>query len=248
MDCLMDCPDGMDHIQGDSGIDLKNLLESSQAAYSDGINTGFYINSYTTKHCPTMDGVLDEMRTGLERLQEQREAAQEAATAAGLTRVRSKFGQVLDVLKRLSASYRRCYWKSGAEMLFPILFGHMTFASHRCWTVFVKKGIFLAAEAWRSQYGRAVRHAALTDGGGAILQFKRDGYDPEPLPGWREVKLGDEGAVVYEGPNGELFDNLLAADDYFKAQQCAQAGVADAKLPLTFLQKFLNECCSEKEH
>jgi hypothetical protein len=248
MDCLMDCPDGMDHSQGDSGLDLKSLLESSQAAYSDGINTGFYINSYTTKHCPTMDGVLDEMRTGLERLQEQREAAQEAATAAGLTRARSKFGQVLDVLKRLSALYRRCYWKSGAEMLFPILFGHMTFASHRCWTVFVKKGIFLAAEAWRSQYGRAVRHAALTDGGGAILQFKRDGYDPEPLPGWREVKLGDEGAVVYEGPNGELFDNLLAAYDYFKAQQCAQAGVADAKLPLTFLQKFLNECCSEKEH
>ena len=55
-----------------------------------------------------------------------------------------------------------------------------------------------------------------------------------------------KGAVVYEGPNGELFDNLLAAYDYFKAQQCAQAGVADAKLPLTFLQKFHNECCSER--
>ena len=35
---------------------------------SDGVNTGFYINAYTTKQCPTMGGVLEEMRRGLERL------------------------------------------------------------------------------------------------------------------------------------------------------------------------------------
>ena len=54
-------------------------------------------------------------------------------------------------------------------MLFPIFYAHMTVASHRCWNVFVKKGVFLAAEAWRRQYGRAVRHAALQDDGGEIL-------------------------------------------------------------------------------
>ena len=37
-------------------------------------------------------------------------------------------------------------------MLFPIFFGHLTFASHRCWTIIIKKGVFLAAEAWRQEY------------------------------------------------------------------------------------------------
>ena len=49
-------------------------------------------------------------------------------------------------------------------MLFLIFFGHMTFASHRCWTVFIKKAVFLAAQAWRRTCGSAMRHAALKDG------------------------------------------------------------------------------------
>ena len=48
-----------------------STVESMVHEFCDGINTGFYINSYTTKQCPTMEGVLEEMRRGLERLQEQ---------------------------------------------------------------------------------------------------------------------------------------------------------------------------------
>ena len=50
------------------------LLREASAQFSDGINTGFYINSYTTKHCPTMEGVLENLRVGIERLEEQRKA------------------------------------------------------------------------------------------------------------------------------------------------------------------------------
>ena len=46
--------------------------------------------------------------------------------------------------QRLSVSCRRCYWKSNTEMLFPNFFGHTTFAVHRCWTIMMKKGVFLA--------------------------------------------------------------------------------------------------------
>ena len=49
----------------------EDILREAGAAFSDGINTGFYINSYTTKQCPTLEGVLEEMRRGLERLQDQ---------------------------------------------------------------------------------------------------------------------------------------------------------------------------------
>ena len=35
---------------------LQELIRQSVASFSDGINSGFYINSYTTKQCPTMEG------------------------------------------------------------------------------------------------------------------------------------------------------------------------------------------------
>ena len=120
-------------------------------SFGDGLNTGFYINSYTTKHCPTMEGVLEEMRKGLERLHQTREEARQrheedvraraASDANGSTggietqpavrKRKTAFADALEVLKRLSASYRRCYWKSGSEMLFPIMFGHMS----KCYNV-----------------------------------------------------------------------------------------------------------------
>ena len=153
-----------------------------------------------------MDGVLDELQQGLQRLFDNRERArqqaqdlldkQDATTADHLTKSertalkgKSPFGQTLEVLKRLHASYRRCYHKSGSEMLFPILFGHMTFASHKCWKVYIKKPVYLAAEAWRSIWGKAVRHQSLKDGGGEILLYKREGLDDFPLPLWRRLPV-----------------------------------------------------------
>ena len=123
----------------------------------------------------------------------------------------------------------------------------MTFASHRCWTVFVKKGVFLCAEAWRHQHGRAVRHAAIKDGGGEILQYNRTGMDPYPLVGWKKSVLEDGAVVMYEGPNGEVFESLADVYEYEVASKYAGAGVDGAKIHLSILQQFLNECCSESE-
>ena len=52
-------------------------MRASIAAFADSINTGFYVNSYTTKQCPTMEGVLENLRQGLERLKAQRDQDQE---------------------------------------------------------------------------------------------------------------------------------------------------------------------------
>ena len=73
---------------------MQEVEKEATAAFSDGVNTGFYINSYTTKVNPSMDGMLDELRSGLERLQQRREEEPE--------RLRSHFAQTLDVLKNLS--------------------------------------------------------------------------------------------------------------------------------------------------
>eukprot|EP00959_Pyramimonas_sp_CCMP1952_P018900 399363-Pyramimonas_sp.AAC.1 len=79
------------------------------------------------------------MRRGLERPQAQRQAQQEkmkfelqqrgedpektlSAADRKASGGKSKFGETVDLAKNLSASYRRCYWKSGAEMLPPIFY------------------------------------------------------------------------------------------------------------------------------
>ena len=127
-------------------------------------------------------------------------------------------------------------------MIFPILYGHMTFASHRCWTVYVKKGIFQAAEAWRRLYGSSIRHAAIKAGGGEIIQHLRQGMDPYPLQGWRWVDV--DGQQLLEGPLGQRCETTAEAFDHELAKQGA-GGDKELRGQLTMIQKFLNQCCSE---
>ena len=152
-----------------------------------------------------------ELRRGIQRLQQQRKEDERQTTgspcgsdgvdaATSFRQPQTAFSHTLSTLSRLSASYRRCYWKSGAEMMFPIMFGHLTFASHRCWTVHIKKGVFLAAEAWRRRYGRSVLHAAKSAAGGEMVLRIRQGRDAYPLEGWRKVGEGED--AWYEGPDG----------------------------------------------
>ena len=155
--------DGDDHERTCECLQCE-CLRASIATSADSINTGFYVNSYTTKQCPTMEGVLENLRQGLARLEEQREKEREDNEQARLAAVKAigrpldkeeekqfkgktVFQETMRTINRLNSSYRRCYWKSGSEMIFPILYGHMTFSSHRCWTVYAKKAVFQAAEA-----------------------------------------------------------------------------------------------------
>ena len=60
---------------------IEEIQKAAKASFNDGVNTGYYINAYTANHCPTMDGTLEEMRRGIERMQLSRAAAQEAVQA-----------------------------------------------------------------------------------------------------------------------------------------------------------------------
>ena len=120
----------------------------------------------------------------------------------------------------------------------------MTFASHRCWTVFVKKAVFLSVDAWRKRYGRSIRHAAVTSGGGAIIQHVRQGMDPYPLQGWRKVDI--DGVQLLEGPSGERCASTAEAFDTDLANRSHEADDKDLRGHLTMIQKYLNQCCSEQ--
>ena len=104
---LKGCPDSP--ATGESSDLCVCLSGEAIAASSDGLNT---------KHCPSMEGVLEEMRRGLVRLQHTRELTRQNLVEEGVPkRLRTAFGEALEVLKRLSASYRRCYWKSALGVL-----------------------------------------------------------------------------------------------------------------------------------
>ena len=120
----------------------------------------------------------------------------------------------------------------------------MTFVSPRCWTIVVKKGVFLATKAWRHRYSQAVQHAALRDGGDEIIPYNRSGMEPFPLLGRKASPPVEGRSVAYEGPHGEIFHDLR---DVFEYVITSEPHTRGAQLHLSVLQKFLNGCCSESE-
>ena len=226
---------------------------------SDGINTGFYINAYTTKQLPDLQGTLEELRKGIQRLELRREETQEAtkktqsrdaegsAASEAPGRGPNKFGQVLQTLNTMSSAFKRCHHRSMSEILMPIMFNTMTYFSHRCWKVFIKRAVFLAAQTRRNKFGQAVRHKHIKDGGGVGLRYLTKDKQSYPLVGWERVRL-DGGAELYRHPDGTEFGDLQSAYDYdvaVKSQNSSGSYKDERKVALTALQRFLNEAEAE---
>ena len=51
---------------------------------------------------------------------------------------------------------------------------------------------------------------------------------------------------MYEGPNGEVYEDLQEAYEQEVAARSAQTSLDENKLALTFLQKFLNEAAGAR--
>ena len=156
---------------------------------------------------------------GIQRLEAERQEREQAqvtetadACAAGQPapgRRAALFGETMKTLTRLSSSYRRCHWKSAAEVIFPLLFQHLTYASHRTWKLYVKKAVFFCLEAWRRKYGDSVlRRAPAEATSSEPVIFCREGLDDLLLRGWRKVSRKDESTgemlTLFVGPEGQV--------------------------------------------
>jgi len=183
---------------------MKACLASGRAIFTDAHNAGFYINSYTTKVNPTMDNVMRRLMEGVRRLHDTWKHEEENADTEPTSSSKQAFRRTLQALNRFDTSFRKASWKSGSEMLFPIIFGHMSFQTHRCWCVFMKRAIWLTAEAWRRYYGQVSLPSADTDT--AAPQFKLPSGKVVALPeGWRsEVQ---DGQVTYVDPDGTSYSD-----------------------------------------
>ena len=179
-----------------------------------------------------------------EERKEERSRAEQAAQEAGdhiPGRRGLMFGETLKTLNRLNSSYRRCHWKSATELIFPLLYGHLTLASHRTWKLFVKKAVFNCYAAWREQYGESVLYAIdpKTVNEDPVM-FHREGVDAVQLRGWRVASRVDEDSGeelhVYIGPGGQICISLADAFAAFEEQSSKQRSMNQR---ITIAQAFL---------
>ena len=177
---------------------------------------------------------MEALRKGVERLEVERAQRQDAretdvkrAAAVGEdpqipSRRSILFSESLKTLTRLSSSYRRCHWKSGAEVIFPILHRHLTYASHRTWKLYTKRALYFCSEAWRREYGQSVLQAHKEMGAeDELVVYRREGLDDLTMQGWCKVKTVDEltqePVEFYRGPQGQLCSNIQEVFDQDQA-------------------------------
>ena len=201
---------------------------ASSAMFVDAHNTGYYVNSYTTKLNPTMDSVLRNLLDGVRRLQQEWRSTDDGEpTMDAASRGKQGFRRTMQVLGRFETCFRRASWKSGSEMVFPILFGHLAFTTHRCWTVFMRKAIYLAAESWRRAYGQvAVQQQSDKV---SALQYKLPNGDDVIFVGWSEERRGEH--VVFISPEGVEFNSLTDAAEHLTHDASIGAAKWDTACP-----------------
>ena len=163
-------------------------------------NAGYYTNSYTTKVNPTMDFFLGKLRAAMQKLSASWERAAEErqrqkSLGASLPKARTLPQKAVQVLMRMKGAYDASTHKSACELAFPILFGHMCFASHRCWTVFVQRGLYEITDS----YGQAFPAEHRAKGS--------DGTTKESIT----LTVGKRSVRLPEGWNVECDDSSTAA-------------------------------------
>ena len=202
------------------------LLETFVATH----HTGYYVNSYTTKPGALLGEFMKHLRTGLERLHSQFKAEDEQAKQlAAETGTKKKpmavSRRAARVLLRLNTAYTRCVHKGGPELVFPMLFGHMCYQTHRCWNVWTKTAVWRAMTAWRRSCNAMTTNSSSTETmrGAARPQPDQMAYAHRGLlsllpKGWRS----HEGGVL--SPNDEWFDSPQEAyKSYLVTHQCEKA-------------------------
>ena len=122
---------------------IAEVERESRALFQYQQHTGFYINEYTTKVSVLGDRLLEGLRKAAEKQQDQMDAAALDDTNPKMTKAR----HALQLLRKMVHLIARLQVKSGAEMAFPILFGHMSFSTHRTWEMNARRPVALL---WKS--------------------------------------------------------------------------------------------------
>ena len=97
---------------------------------------------------------MQHLRTGIERLQVelQEQNARLRSQAASVGQGQKSLGvskTAAKVLLRINTTYTKWKHIGGAELVFPMLHGHLCYQTHTCWNVWTKAVVWRALESWR---------------------------------------------------------------------------------------------------
>eukprot|EP00435_Cladocopium_sp_Y103_P007174 s1119_g2.t1 len=163
---------------------MQELERKTQGAFQDAHNQGFYINDYTTK----VHALGDKLMQGLQRIAHKIHAVEAEGSARQLTTRQQNRERIKTVLKKLVHLMNSLQVKSGSELVFPMLFDHMSFATHRCWEINVKVAFAKTLSAWQDHFKGSLKvlheRASVSQRLGFILPSLQAGRARELPTGW----------------------------------------------------------------
>ena len=233
---------------------LENLLQEveqeTQGAFQDAHNQGYYINEYTTK----VNALGDKLMQGLKRIAQKIHAAEADANVEKLTTRQRNKERVKTVLKKLVHLMNSLQVKSGSELVFPMLFDHMSFATHRCWETNLKVAYAKTLSAWQEHFKGSLKalheKASVSQSIGFLLPAQQTGRASELPAGWLmqrrqhsacqsanaaatmavvEHETGENQNFIYISPGGQRFTSLQQALQYAQNDKLRSRLNADMK-------------------
>ena len=214
---------------------MQELERETQGAFQDAHNQGFYINEYTTK----VHALGDKLMQGLQRIAHKIHAVEAEGSVQQLTTRQQNRERIKTVLKKLVHLMNSLQVKSGSELVFPMLFDHMSFATHRCWETNVKVAFAKTLSAWQDHFKGSLKvlheRASVSQRLGFVLPSLQAGRAKELPTGWLmqpnrgrasdsanaaatlgqvEAETGEDHSYVYISPGGMRFTSLQQALQY----------------------------------
>ena len=169
------------------------------------------------------------------------------------TRQRNK-ERVKMVLKKLVHLMNSLQVKSGSELVFPMLFDHMSFATHRCWETNLKVAYAKTLSAWQDHFKGSLKalheKASVSQSIGFLLPSLQSGRAKELPVGWLiqpkphdktlsanaaatmeqvEQETGEDHGYIYISPGGQRFTSLQQALQYAQNDKLRNRMAADMK-------------------
>ena len=176
---------------------------------------------------------MHHLRAGIERLQE--EIVQQEMKIKQDARVFGTGPKSLGISKRaaklllrINTAYTKSKHVGGSELVFPILFGHMCYQTHRCWNVWTKTAVWRTLEAWRRSVGRihAVDDKKMAEPE-RIVYADRGGLALLPKT-WRILS---DAKVM--GPDGTIYSNMQTAQECFLASHAIETHISPDDIATT---------------
>ena len=194
----------------------------TRCLFQDAHNAGFYINEYTTKVNVLGDKLLEGLRKAAEKQRDQMDAEAQEHSDKKITKAQ----QALQMLRKMVHLIARLQVKSGAEMAFPILFGHMSFSTHGTWEVNVRRPSALIWNSWEKKHGKSLQRLRHVASYRHTLNMylpqdeKHRGTQNASLPpDWLLLEVpsdtpGEAPKITYLSPRGARFETYEAASHF----------------------------------